>query len=130
MGPSFAHPEPQLAAAMVAAFGYNSSKYKVKCQTMYGIIIRGTRSTFYKCDMDSKIYSSIIMGEKQDDAIMNMIRFSMARYDSWYCIVESKDKMVDTLRCYEAMRIVIAQEMEKCEKTPHMNQHLHRIQLS
>jgi hypothetical protein len=113
VGSSYLVPEPQLAAAMIAAFGHNRSKYKVKNQTMYGIIMYGTLSTFYKCDIDTIIHTSIQMGSKQDEAIMNMIRYSITDSGSAFFAVKSSMNMSDTLRCYEAMRIVLTSEVGK-----------------
>jgi hypothetical protein len=112
-GASYSLPEPQLAANMLAAYAHNRIKCKVDHQTMYGIILQGTLITFYKCDIDSKIYSSIRMGYQQEGTIMNVVKFSIAESDSPRCIVESNRNMSNTLRCLEAIRILLTNEVGK-----------------
>jgi hypothetical protein len=105
-------PEGQLAAEMIAAFGNNNENYGTESQTMYGIIMLGSLCTFYKCHIDEDIFESIQMGWKRNETIMTMIRFSITESRSRNFIVETKQNMCDTLRCYEAMRIILAMEME------------------
>jgi hypothetical protein len=112
VGSSFLVPEPQLAAEMIAAFGHNRSKYKVTSQTMYGIIMLGSLCTFYKCDIDTSIHSSIQMGYRQDEPIMNIARFSLTDSESTRFMIESKDNMCNTLRCYEAIRVILSREAQ------------------
>jgi hypothetical protein len=49
-------PQPQLAAAMIAAFGFNNAYFKVEQQTMYGIIMSGSESMFYRCEINTTIF--------------------------------------------------------------------------
>jgi hypothetical protein len=105
-------PEPHLAASMIAAFGCNRTNYMMEHQTMYGIIVVGSSFSFYKCDIDTEIHSSIQMGYKQDKTIMNMIRFSLARPCSTEFMVESKQNMCATLKCFDAMRLTLVKKVE------------------
>ncbi|KAJ3317336.1 hypothetical protein HDV06_001697 [Boothiomyces sp. JEL0866] len=103
----FKEAEPQLVAEMIAAC-YNNNEYhegNLKNQKIYGIVMLGTHSTFYKFEMSDLTLKRITNGIECEEILDHIQRFAIGEKDPSFIL--NRDNLLKTLKCYESLRKLI-----------------------
>jgi hypothetical protein len=98
-------PEAQLIAEMLVAYSENLNNNANMVQTMYGIVMVGSYSAFYKMDLTPDVLLSISMGQERSydsDPLVEVIRYQPGEKSRNY-MCESAENIIRTFEYYHKL---------------------------